>query len=568
MTEKRYDVAIIGAGISGSMLAAILARQGINTLVLEGGTHPKFAIGESMILETSEIMRSLALAYDVPELAHFSSEHFIPEIGTTHGVKRHFSYVHHREGQPQNCDDVIQAVIPDRPYGHELHLYRQDSDYYYAAIAIKYGADIFQNTPVSDIDITENDVAISTKAGDTYRADYIVDASGFRSLIADKYQLRDHSQQAHSRGIFTHMIEVPSFHQASNTREEMAIPFSVAEGTLHHTFHGGWLWVIPFNNHSEASNPLVSVGLMLDPRIHPCEEDLSPEQEFYQFINRFPDIARQFEGAKAVRNWVRTQRIQYSSHRVVGERYALLGHAAGFIDPLFSKGLYVTGTSIFSLAGALISRFQGKAEYSQIQLEDFEQRSKDYIAANDRLVANAFHSFSEPVLWQQYSVIWILGAYLELVRLTTSRIHLQRHLKAGGKAEDFSLPNLRLLGGGFAPFKILADKVDTLIEAVDVSDTKAVQTAADQMQVLIQAEKWIPYAFREISLGKKHLPTRKFTHRLFLRQGGLLGDKVFRDHFFKDITVFQLSWFMVRERLWFSRAAIARRKQRRECSAY
>jgi FADH2 O2-dependent halogenase len=39
---------------------------------------------------------------------------------------------------------------------------------------------------------------------------------------------------------------------------------------------------------------------------------------------------------------VRTGRIQYTSSQVVGERCCVLGHAAGFIDPLYSKGLYTT----------------------------------------------------------------------------------------------------------------------------------------------------------------------------------------------------------------------------------
>lgn len=61
--QIRYDVAIIGSGIGGSTLASQDARQGLSVLVFDGGTHPKFAVGESMILETSEMMRALAEFY-------------------------------------------------------------------------------------------------------------------------------------------------------------------------------------------------------------------------------------------------------------------------------------------------------------------------------------------------------------------------------------------------------------------------------------------------------------------------------------------------------------------------
>ncbi len=124
-TEKIYDVAIIGSGIGGSTLATVLARQGLSVIVFEGGVHPRFTIGESMILETSEAMRALAEFYDVPELAYFSSENFYSYIGTGHGVKRHFSFIHHTTGQKQDVRNSLQAIIPKLPYGHEIHIHRQ-----------------------------------------------------------------------------------------------------------------------------------------------------------------------------------------------------------------------------------------------------------------------------------------------------------------------------------------------------------------------------------------------------------------------------------------------------------
>ena len=145
-SPKKYDVAIIGSGIGGSTLASILARQGLSVIVFEGGQHPRFTIGESMILETSEAMRALAEFYDVPELAYYSSENFYNYIGTQHGVKRHFSFVHHTPGKHVDAGKTLQAVIPKMPYGHEIHITRQDSDYFLTSVAISYGATILQNT--------------------------------------------------------------------------------------------------------------------------------------------------------------------------------------------------------------------------------------------------------------------------------------------------------------------------------------------------------------------------------------------------------------------------------------
>ncbi|MDQ6612622.1 MAG: tryptophan 7-halogenase, partial [Gemmatimonadota bacterium] len=335
-----YDVAIIGSGIGGSTLASVLARQGLSVVVFEGGSHPRFTIGESMILETSEAMRALAEFYDVPELAYFSSENFFQYSGTQHGVKRHFSFVHHSQGQPVDVQRSLQAVIPRLPYGHEMHIARQDSDYFLTSVAISYGATVLQNTLIKDIAVHADGVEITTSKDAVHRARYVVDAGGMKSILAQKAGWRHHNTLSHSRTIFTHMIDVPCFNNIGPSQKAFNHPYRLSQGTLHHIFKGGWLWIIPFNNHAGSTNPLCSVGLQLDPRLYPQRNDVSPEQEFREFISQFPDLAAQLKDARAVRDFMRVDRLQYSAHHIVGERFALLAHAAGFIDPLYSKGLY------------------------------------------------------------------------------------------------------------------------------------------------------------------------------------------------------------------------------------
>ncbi len=417
-SSTQFDIGIIGSGIGGSTLGAILARHGLRVLILEAGVHPKFAIGESMILETSETLRAIAELYDVPEMAYLSSENYFAYAGTSHGVKRHFSYLHHSPGMLQDVDRSLQAVIPKQPHGHELHLYRQDSDYYLTTVAVSYGATVLQNTRVKQVDIRSDGVSITTDQGQKFEVDFVVDAGGFRSPLADQFDLRDKALLTHSRAIFTHMVNVPCYHQVGATKEDYGIPFRVSEGTLHHVFRGGWLWVIPFNNHPRSTNPLCSVGLMLDPRIHPLQKELSPEQEFYQFIEQFPSIQGQFTRAKAVRGWTRTDRIQYSSKKIVGDRYCLLGHAAGFIDPLFSKGLYTTFMGVSVLAHLLLEAARDR-DYAAGNFQMLEDMTLAYFRANDRLIANAYKSFGNYELWSVYAVLWLLGAYTELVKLTS-----------------------------------------------------------------------------------------------------------------------------------------------------
>ncbi|MEP6781876.1 MAG: NAD(P)/FAD-dependent oxidoreductase [Gemmatimonadaceae bacterium] len=554
--QMRCDVAIIGSGIGGSTLAAILARHGLRVIVFEAGMHPRFAVGESMILETSETLRAMAELYDVPELAYYSSENFFSQIGTSHGVKRHFSYLHHDEGKPQQTRRSLQAVIPKEPHGHELHLFRQDCDAHLTAVAIAYGATVLQNMAVKDIEIGAEAVTVTANNGQQFSAGYVVDAGGFRSLLADKFGWRDHKQQAHTRTIFSHMFDVPCFNSVSASREEYGVPFRFSEGTLHHIFHGGWLWVIPFNNHRESTNPLVSVGLQLDPRIHPPRPELTPEQEFFDVINRFPGIQAQFANARAVRNWTRTERLQFSSTHVVSDRGCLLGHAAGFIDPLYSKGMYTTLMSAGVLANLLL-RARDTHDYSASAFASLETLTLRFVQAHDRLTANSMKSWSNYKLWEVYSVLWLTGAYLEYVKL------LRMRSAAASPTEYFMQAEaLRLVGGGFGPFDALANEVDDLVERVDVHDEAAVDVAVAQIRSLYAKIPWMPAAFRAVLAGKNHLPRRKVRPEILKRGSGFLGAGEFREHFFGDAGVLTVMQFYFADRRRYSARAVRANKRR------
>ena len=555
LSRHKYDVAIIGSGIAGSILGTILARNGLKVLIFEAKSHPRFAIGESMILETSEILRSMAELYSIPELAYFSSENYFSYIGTSHGVKRHFSYLYHSKNQHQNPEQSLQAVIPKQPYGHELHLYRQDSDYFLMTTAIRYGATVLQNTGVKDVEIDSEGVQVIAESGDHFEADYIVDAGGFRSLLANKFDLRDNNLQTHSRAIFTHMVNVPCYHHTGSSQADFGIPFRLSEGTLHHLFAGGWLWVIPFDNRSQATNPLCSVGLMLDARIHPPQPNMSPEEEFYSFIANFPDMSFQLQPAKAVRSWTRTGRIQYTSKKIIGDRFCLLGHAAGFVDPLFSKGLYTSLTSL-SLAANLLLEAKKTGDYSAAKFQPLEDVTRAFLKNHDRLIANAYRTFSYYQLWSLYSVLWLLGAYCELLKLTTIRANAVNR-------EDYyqQLQGLKLVGGGFTEFESLQEQIYTILENTNFELEEELDRAVMHIKSLYSQIEWMPDAFEQVIRGKNHLPASKIRPSIFKHKGGFLGLGAYRQHFFGNLTLSSLVKLFFQEKAKYSVFALNLRKK-------
>src|SRR6476469_5116284 len=96
-----FDLAIVGSGFGGSLLAMIARCLGLSVLLIERGRHPRFAIGESTSPLTNLILEQLARRYELPRLVPFTEygkwQRAYPEVGC--GLKRGFSFYVHAAGQ-------------------------------------------------------------------------------------------------------------------------------------------------------------------------------------------------------------------------------------------------------------------------------------------------------------------------------------------------------------------------------------------------------------------------------------------------------------------------------------
>ena len=470
-----YDVIIIGSGIAGTIMASILARHGGRVCVIDAFSHPRYTIGESTIPQTSQMLSLIARAYDVPEVEYIglgAPQGIRKHISSKCGIKRVFGFAYHQLGKEH---DPTEAHQFGNIFRDENHLFRQDIDAYLAQVAVRYGADLLQNTRIEDLEIDDHGVTVKTSTGKTLTAQYIVDGSGYRSVVAGKYGLREEPCRfTHkSRTIFTHMIDVKPFEQVAP--KHLSIDWSL--GTLHHLFEGGWLWVIPFNNHAASTNDLVSVGLSLDTDKHPKDPAVDPEQEFRSFIDQYlPSAAKQFTDAKAMQHWVSTGRLQYSSSSMVGPRYCLMNHAAGFLDALYSRGLVNTCEAIRALAAPLLEAIQD-GDWSAERfafMQGLNDRMFDYA---DRLVHASYVSWSSFEVWDWTVRIWATAVGVAESNLGSS-------LLMGDRA-NFQRPTNPLFSdfedAGFRPYFEICEKA---LLAYEKRELSASETAARLRQAL------------------------------------------------------------------------------------
>lgn len=487
--EKQFDVIILGSGLVGSILATILAKHNLCILMIDKNAHPRFAIGEAVTPDTDLMLKILSYQYSVPEINYLSSfdnicKYISPDAC---GFKRSFNFIYHEENKAKISQEYDKLGVHP-----SSHLFRQDTDEYMIKVALEYGVKLLENTNIIDLKINANAVELKVDSNEKFTADYVVDASGYNSPISHQFKLRENPTRfkTHSRTIFTHMIGVKDYEDCLESPKSDQDNLSWHEGTLHHVFDGGWMWMIPFNNHQKSTNKICSVGLNLDSRRFP-KTDISPEAEFQEFLEKFPNIALQFADAKPVRPWIGTGRLQYSSHSSMGARFYQVPHAAGFVDALFSFGLVNSYTILIPLAGRILQAF-AKNDFSREQFADLERLQQQLFDYNDKLVSCSYTSFASYKLWNAWRRVWILGSTLR-----QWKAGIRKGLKIeGGRGEelakamyeanlDYLTPSFEGLGDDFFY------EATTIVEKVELGLIDP-DEAAEQIISLINGIDFLP----------------------------------------------------------------------------
>src|SRR5207244_1073254 len=110
MTHADCDLAILGSGFGGSLLALVARRLGFSVALLERGSHPRFAIGESSTPLADFKLAAVADRFGLDWLRPFAKygpwKATYPHVGC--GLKRGFSFFRHEQGQPhlpRPCND-------------------------------------------------------------------------------------------------------------------------------------------------------------------------------------------------------------------------------------------------------------------------------------------------------------------------------------------------------------------------------------------------------------------------------------------------------------------------------
>ena len=409
--HPRVDVIIAGTGIAGTTLGAICASEGLSVQLIEVGKHPRFALGEALLPQSAIWPFMIGEAFNIPEISHLShADRIVDNITKSCGIKHSIGFVHHAAGQPHDGQRMHQLVPPHLPFYSESHLMREDIDLYLLQAAQTRGCHYIDECKIEDVHIDPAEgVRLATSRG-TFEGAYYVDATGRNSVLADEmgYRAAGHDLATHSRSIFAHVEGLKPYDDLVD--ELPGLSRRLHDGTLHHVFDGGWMWVIPFDNFDRSTSTLASVGLMLDTRRFPVLENLSPEEEFHHIISAFPDVARHLGDVRAVRPFVRTGRLQYSAGQSVGDRHYITNNTFGFTDAIYSNGLINTFESVFFGAHALLDAFKRGArpeDFSAKRFASVERLHQEQLRQADWMASHAYMAMGDVATWSAWTQVWL-----------------------------------------------------------------------------------------------------------------------------------------------------------------
>jgi FADH2 O2-dependent halogenase len=414
---KKYDILILGSGMAGSVIATILAKLGYKVLLVEKGVHPRFALGESSTLITAVIFKYLAEHYDIPEfvpLATYDGAKCLDK--PLHcGPKEYFHFFYHTPG---NVDPRIDGEYPELvsqiPYAVPQY-YRSDLDHRLVTLAIKYGVDYKELTTVAQLNFQEDGVTadMESEAEGKYSvsAAYVVDGSGYKSLLSEMFGLRMADDKLdtplRSRSIFTHMRNVGSLEESVGQDTPQFNPHLSIDrrnATQHHCFDGGWYWFIPFDG------GITSVGLSLDMDKFPMN-DIDAELEFLKITSQFPIVQKMLSNATSVMPYVKTGRLQFLSKQIAGDRWVQLPAAAMGLDAWQSSGLAVSLISIYRIVESLRTRILPKGQFKRSHMAEYEKALSSEFHYLSRMVHGMYKSFRHFDIFRLYCMFPFIGTF-------------------------------------------------------------------------------------------------------------------------------------------------------------
>ena len=409
--SERCEVAIVGSGFAGSLMARVLAVLGYDVVLLERGTHPRFAIGESSTPLANLSLERLATRYNLPDCYRLAAhgrwlEHF-PEL--RRGLKRGFTFYRHHPGEPPDAsrlsaERLLVAASPNDVVA-DTHWLRADVDHHFVRAAIAAGVEYRDRVELTEAELDGDGARLRGQRDGApldLRADFVIDASGPGGFLARRLAIPSALERTHTHSavLFSHFADVRPMREIAPDMPGGPYPDDCS--AMHHLIDEGWMYSLRFDD------GVTSAGFALTPRglAAIAGAGRNAQRLWNALLARYPVIAAAFSDAKPLMPLSFRDRIQHRLARAGGERWALLPHAYAFVDPLFSTGIAWSLRAVERLALCFEPNGRGRRVPSPAELARYETLLSAEADQIDCLVAGAYEAMTHFDLFAAHAMIY------------------------------------------------------------------------------------------------------------------------------------------------------------------